>query len=967
MDTPNAVGEHGSLTTPHHESLEAAVKHAAHCLPEQGPIGVFIHHNTLHAFQHLPFEEAVQAAALSYGTEPFLLEETYRADFERGRILGEDLDAVLAAEPDAPLWPGGPARRRLRRLMLVPGPALVRAENLDWLLAEGGLLRGPRDGALLAACLRRTLARAGSEPAVPARPRDALLAVAGVDSDEAVNPHLIRDCSAFLDQGVAAWPMPGREKGFYAAVAALADRPLALEPAPLSGLGRAFRRQAESGLSPTAVVLECLNDFRVPRSDWERLLTAELRALPGWAGLIYKLEREPGLAPHLPLPCSLMDFLAVRLTLTRVAIENAWAGRGETRPFWPHWREAAAASVPAEAERRASAARLFDAARMLGLSTEKVSLLTDAEFAGFQAEVESFGDWERRRLWHLAYERRHEQDILKLLAGHRSVIDPRRPAERPFAQVVTCLDEREESFRRALEELEPSVETVGAAGFFNVAVQYQGLDDPHGVALCPVVVTPRHSVTERAREHARPLAELRRAMRRRWASAAHAFETGSRSLFAGWALSLLSLLFLLPLAGRTVAPRLAARARVWLGRGVPRPNTELALHRPDEGAASAEGGFLPGFTVAEQAERIAALLRAAGLSGALSRLVLLLGHGSTSLNNPHESAHDCGACGGRRGAPNARIAAAMANDPRVRARMAELGVSVPEDSWFVGGYHDTCSDEVTLFDLDAVPAGHEAELEIVTRARHAARAANAHERARRFEAADDDDSVASALEHVEDRADRLSEPRPEYGHATNAVCIVGRRSLTRGLFLDRRAFLVSYDPDRDPSLDSLAALLGAGGPVCAGINLEYYFSVVDNERYGCGTKLPHNLTGLVGVMNGPSSDLRTGLPWQMVEVHEPVRLLLIVENTPERVLEAARRSPAVVELVTNRWIRVAAMDPADGTIRVLRGDAFVPLQGAVEPPIALSSVDWYRNRLEHLPIARIVSTEPHPSARGSKA
>jgi len=961
MSKPNLVGESGPFATPGHEALTAAVGHAAHCLPEQGPIGVFIHHNTLHAFQHLPFEEAVQAAARRNGTEPFLTEAVFRAELARGRILAEDLDAVVDAEPDAPLWAGGPSRRRLRRLMLFPGLSAANEANLDWLLSEGGLLSGPRDAELFAVFLKRTPAPAPAAPAVPARPRDALLAASGIDIDEAVNARLIRDCSAFLDQGAAAWAMPGRESGLYAAVSALSDRPLALEPAALSGLGREFRRQADAGLMPAAVVLGCLNDFRVPTKAWEALLVAELLSLPGWAGLIHKLEREPGLAPHVTLPCSLMDFLAVRLTLTRVAVENAWAGRGETRPFWTHWREAAPASAPTEGGRKAAAARLFEAARLLELTPERAGLLSDAELASFRAEVESFGDWERRRVWHLAYERRHEHEILKPLAGHRAGVDPRRPVARPVAQVVTCLDEREESFRRALEELDPALETLGAAGFFSVAVQYQGLDDPHGAALCPVVVTPRHAVTERPRADARPLAEVRRARRRLWSAAAHALEAGSRTALLGWAFAVVvGLPLLVPMLGRTVAPRFTARARARLQRLVPSPATELTLHRPDEGSAPAGDGFLPGFTVAEQAERIAALLRAAGLTEGHARLVALLGHGSTSLNNPHESAHDCGACGGRRGAPNARIAAAMANNALVRARMADLGVRVPGDTWFVGGYHDTCSDEVSLFDCDAVPTSHQDELARLRRSLDAGRAANAHERARRFEAFDDAGSAAEALAHVEDRADRLSEPRPEYGHATNAVAIVGRRSLTRGLFLDRRAFLVSYDPDRDPNLDSLAALLGAGGPVCAGINLEYYFSVVDNERYGCGTKLPHNVTGLIGVMNGPASDLRTGLPLQMVEVHEPVRLLLVIENTPENILQAAGRSSVVVELVKNRWIRVAAMHPETGAISVLRGDAFEPLNGSSTPPVVHSSVDWYRHRLEHLPIARVAGTVPHP-------
>src|SRR5690606_14867778 len=115
--------------------------------------------------------------------------------------------------------------------------------------------------------------------------------------------------------------------------------------------------------------------------------------------------------------------------------------------------------------------------------------------------------------------------------------------------------------------------------------------------------------------------------------------------------------------------------------------------------------------------------------------------------------------------------------------------------------------------------------------------------------------IGRAPAHVAGRAVDLGQPRPEYGHATNAVCIVGRRSRTRGLFLDRRAFLVSYDPGGDPTGELLADLLAAVGPVCAGINLEYYFSRIDPAGYGCGTKLPHNIAGLLGVMDGHASDL----------------------------------------------------------------------------------------------------------------
>jgi uncharacterized protein YbcC (UPF0753/DUF2309 family) len=221
--------------------------------------------------------------------------------------------------------------------------------------------------------------------------------------------------------------------------------------------------------------------------------------------------------------------------------------------------------------------------------------------------------------------------------------------------------------------------------------------------------------------------------------------------------------------------------------------------------------------------------------------------------------------------------------------------------------------------------------------------------------------------HVEGRSEDLAQTRPELGHATNALTFVGRRFWSRGLFLDRRAFLVSYDPTRDPAGDVLTRVLGAVGPVGAGINLEYYFSTVDNEVYGCGTKLPHNVTGLLGVMNGHQSDLRTGLPYQTLDIHEPVRMLTIVEATPARLLEVTRRDPVVAELVVNRWVQLVSLDPDTGALEVLERGAFVPFAPPARlPASAPTSAGWYAGRREHLPPA-LVAAGLAPCAPGEEA
>jgi len=920
------------------EKLLHAVEHAAHLLPAQGPIGVFIHHNTLHAFEHLPFERAVVEASQLFGTEPYMSEAAYRGDYARGRIHMDDINAVLESKPDAVVFPGL-TRRSLRRAMIAPGVREFDGATILWRTEQGDLaldFRHPALRALFDACFERTVVY-GAEP-LPPRP-----------IDDIIHPWLIRLCSVFLDQGTAYWPMPYRERGFYQCVRTLLGKRGSILPRYLRGLDREFRRQEENSFSAVDAVLDYLETEYVPESQWEEILQSELLALPGWAGLMRKLEESPGLAPHESIPCSLMDFLAVRLTLSRVA---AFRGGGETAPQENPLKTQ-------ERVRLSRAARIYDAARVVSFSAAEVKLLSDSDWESFVNEVKACNGIERRRILHLAYERWHERSILLGLSSHRKYRGLACLNGRPRAQVFFCIDEREESIRRALEELHPDVETFGAAGYFGVAVDYQGIDDPQGAAFCPVVIKPRHAVLEQPKEEDAALQESRRWRRRVLGVLMRNSFVSSRSLVRGWlSTTVLGLLSALPLIGNLLAPRRYAMLRNWLNKAfLPEPRTELRFMRNAAESQDAVEGLLVGFTPEEKAESVASVLGPAGLRHGFARLVVILGHGSTSLNNPHESAHDCGACGGRRGGPNARLFAAMANRPEVRSLLRERGIDVPGDTWFIGGYHDTCSDDMELFDVDTLPATHQDDLELIRKSLDEARTHDAHERARRFESCPANADPAEALRHVEERSEHLAQPRPEYGHCTNAVCIVGRRSLTRGLFLDRRAFLVSYDGDQDADDRDLSALMSAVVPVCAGISLEYYFSFVDNDRYGCGTKLPHNVTGLVGVMDGHASDLRTGLPWQMVSIHEPVRILFVVETTPEHLNRVIDRSASLKRLVENRWIRIATIHPVSGRVHVRRGSGFEEFEGPLERlPVALSSTEWYAGKIDHLPMAWIPTT-----------
>ena len=565
-----------------------------------------------------------------------------------------------------------------------------------------------------------------------------------------------------------------------------------------------------------------------------------------------------------------------------------------------------------------------------------------------------FSGTSRRRLLHEAYERHLRGRLCDALVLHA----PRKSARPPAFQAIFCIDEREESFRRHLEEVEPEVETFGTAGFFGVAMYYQGATDAHPRPLCPIAIQPLHYVGEAKEYPAAAAVRWRRARRRQAGWIGKAVHFGNATLLGGALVTtLLGPLSILPLVLRVLFPRWA---RLWEGSHLPLESKPATRLRLDRETTAPPIGLHAGYTKAEMAAIVGPLLRGLGLADRLAPMVVVVGHGSISLNNPHESAHDCGACGGGRGGPNARAFAQMANDPVVRALLAKDGLRVPEETVFIGAQRNTCDNSVEFYGLDRIAERRDSLFNRVATAFTRARRREAHERCRRFESFPTSGGTGAALSHVEGRSHDLAQPRPEYGHASNAFCVVGRRERTRGLFLDRRAFLVSYDSEHDDG-DILERTLGAVIPVVAGISLEYYFGRVDPSGYGCATKLPHNIASLLGVMDGAQSDLRTGLPWQMVEIHEPVRLFVIVECRPERFELALKAQPEFRGLLDRRWLFAACLDPESQALWLREAGRFLPW--APEGPlhtVAGGSQAWYRGKRGHLPIAEILGAQAAP-------
>lgn len=509
-------------------------------------------------------------------------------------------------------------------------------------------------------------------------------------------------------------------------------------------------------------------------------------------------------------------------------------------------------------------------------------------------------------IWQLAFEWSYYDDVLAGLSAPYKQFD--KIENRTF-QGIFCIDDRECSIRRYLELKDPHCETFGTPGFFGVEFFFQPEGGKFYTKLCPAPVTPKYLIKE-----SNASGDRKKDLH---------FTKQTHSLVRGWFMSqLLGFWAALKLSASIFKPTVTEGATSSFKHMDPFSDLTIENKNPND----IENNLQIGFTVTEMATRVEGLLKSIGLINDFAPLVYILGHGASSVNNPHFSAYDCGACSGRPGSVNARVMAFMANHPGVRAILKEKGITIPNETQFIGGLHDTTRDDVNFYDIDKLSASNKEIHKKNKETFDIALDQNAKERSRRFISIDTKQSPEKIHKQIRTRSVTLFEPRPELNHATNALCIVGGRELSKKLFLDRRSFMNSYNYKIDLEGNLLAGIMKPLGPVCGGINLEYFFSRVDNHKLGAGTKLPHNVMGLFGVANGIDGDLRPGLPSQMIEVHEPVRLLIIVEHFPDVVLKTIQSFAPMYEWFINEWVNLVAIHPETKALFVFKEGDFVSYQ-----------------------------------------
>jgi uncharacterized protein YbcC (UPF0753/DUF2309 family) len=464
-------------------------------------------------------------------------------------------------------------------------------------------------------------------------------------------------------------------------------------------------------------------------------------------------------------------------------------------------------------------------------------------------------------------------------------------ATRPVVQAAFCIDVRSELLRRHLEAQHPAIQTIGFAGFFGVSIDWEA----NGVssARCPVLLQPGLKLQSLA-----PAPETLSAVVKEIQQTPATFTY----------VELLGLAYGLSLAGDALHWRRNA------------DNDET--HAPFTLQPVVSGHGVP---LANRVAMAAGILKNIGLRQTFARLILLCGHGSSSTNNSHAAGLDCGACGGHSGAINSRVVALLLNDPDVRAGLVAHGWSIPEDTYFVPGLHNTTMDEVTLLDTAQIPATHQADRQQLERWLATAGKAVRAERAGGLGLGKTPGNWLDRL--IKRRAQDWSEVRPEWALARNAAFIAARRDRTRGVDLQGRTFLHDYDWTTDPDNSILTLILTAPMVVASWINLQYFASTVDNEMFGCGTKALHNRIGSLGVVLGNGGDLRTGLARQSVQApdgswyHEPLRLQVVVEAPCERIDAVLAANPGVKNLVENGWVRLFALDRQSNRVQRLTPDA----------------------------------------------
>lgn len=476
---------------------------------------------------------------------------------------------------------------------------------------------------------------------------------------------------------------------------------------------------------------------------------------------------------------------------------------------------------------------------------------------------------------------------------------------RPKVQAVFCIDVRSEVYRRNLEKVDPNFETIGFAGFFGFSINFKPIAHDTGHNLCPALIPADAKVKEiLANDEQTDQAIRKRVVNNQVSRIWKYFKSGAISGFS----------FVSPL-GLSYLPKILSDS-YGLTRPVNNPKID-GLKDLKNGARDLDLSDIP---FNQKVEMAKGAITSMGLKDNMAQLILITGHGSSSVNNPHASSYDCGACGGHSGEINAMTAERILNDVSVRTFLKKDGIEIPDDTHFSACLHDTTTDEITIMDEQNIPSKYG---EILRSVKASLKSASSQARMERsFRLGINGKNIDAA---VMKRNNDWAQVRPEWGLAGCNSFIIAPRHRTKGMNLGGKSFLQSYDWKVDPEFKILESIMTAPMVVTSWINLQYYASTVDNKRFGSGNKTLHNITAGIGVLEGATGDLRIGLPIQSVHdgidlQHLPHRINVLIEAPAAAINQVLNNHPNIKELCDNSWITLLNVNENGKVIRRYNGD-----------------------------------------------
>ena len=663
--------------------------------------------------------------------------------------------------------------------------------------------------------------------------------------------------AAFMDEGLAEWEMPNKNKGFYTALRQLAkyDREIGLKSIN------------EIPESCEQALLLVLNEY--PKAEYKNIFIQHLAALPGWVGYI-KHRIESNSVWQKEYPITLYEYLAVRLWIAKK------------------------------------------------LNLEILSTESTIE--------ENLSLLNLQYIWLKAWENSLQNMLVRSLEKETEYEMPEIDSNFTFdAQMVFCIDTRSELIRRHIES-KGHYETYGYAGFFGIAMDYENMNDGLSRKSCPPILASSYKTSEVSQPNKADKLLVYKKKTERFKFKDYFLKRMKNMLPSAFGYVEGSGFFYgIHLVVRTILPGFLYKSKQKNHVGF-ESICEPQINKIKESNIQNESIPLN--------EKVAIVKSAFDLMGwkQFAPLVLFIGHGSHSANNPFGSSLDCGACAASPGRHNARMLARLANTPEVRmALINDYDIKIPENTFFIGGEHNTTTDEIVLFDFN-VPASHQQLLQNLKKDLVKAQQTATEERLN-----SDTNSIALAYK----KANSWSETRPEWGLAKNAGFIIGPRKLTENSNLEGRCFLHSYDWKLDESGKSLEAIMQGPMVVTQWINNHYYFSTVDNEVFGGGSKITHNITGKFGVVQGNGGDLKMGLPLQSLNLtdnnfyHQPLRLSVFIQAPIKIVMEILLRNEQLKTLLDNEWIYLLVIDPIqnNGIKKYNKDGEWVSVRGNINVPL----------------------------------